>query len=107
MSLEDWIIGTIESEGSFVVITHKNGKRYPSFNLGNTDESMIRILANFFQFGKVYTYEPQKPNWSKSYHFAVWKREDLKKLRKFCKGRLRTDFKKRDLAKWDEFLYLK
>lgn len=102
-SLEEWIVGITEGEGSFCICTIRDNYQYPTFTLGNCDESVVKIVSEFFGFGHIYSYKPKKKGWSKSYLYSVVKRSDVEKIWLFFKDRLRTKNKRRDIEKWNRF----
>lgn len=81
VSFLQWLIGFIDAEGNFQVQTKKlknnNIRTKCAFHIGLSlrDKNLIHEIKDYLNMGNIYEYEHRNEA-----HFAVTKREDLKKL---------------------------
>jgi hypothetical protein len=107
MSSEDiaWLVGFVEGEGTFCSRWRPNrDKFYPYFAVVNNDLSAIKEARRILGVGNITSTQPANPNAHAKYSLYVENRSDLQKVADFFRGRLKTEYKKKQFLEFERVL---
>lgn len=99
-----WIVGFIESGGSFTlsIIKHKretkSGVKYyryrnPAFFLVNKDRAMLEKIRDFLGMGKINRHGDY-------FHLDIRRKSETLRLAKFLDGKIKSELRAQQFEKW-------
>jgi hypothetical protein len=103
-----WVVGFIESGGSFTVnvIKHKRETksgvkhyryRNPAFFLVNKDRALLKKIRNFLGMGKINRHGDY-------FHLDIRRKSETLRLTKFLDGKMKSERRARQFERWKKLV---